>query len=207
MSDVFDQGQTPGQGAASHAGPSAGALIRRAREAAGVHIAALAVALKVPVRRLEALEADRYDLLPDAVFARALASSVCRSLKVDPSHILPLLPKSLAQPLTVEGHINEPFRSSQEASAGWKPRISRPAVVAGVALALAALAVYLWPALVDLFASEGALSPAQVQAPPLPGGAAPAAGALVIESVPSAASMQAPMPAAVPVAPPAPASR
>ncbi len=171
-----------------------------------MHIAALAVALKVPVRRLEALEADRYDLLPDAVFARALASSVCRSLKMDPSHILPLLPKSLAQPLTVEGHINEPFRSSQEASAGWKPRVSRPAVAAGVALVLAALAVYLWPALVDLFASEGAFSPAQVQ-PPLPGGAAPAAGALVIESVPSAASVQAPMPATVPVAPPAPASR
>ena len=47
-------------------GPSAGALLRSAREAAGLHIAALAVSLKVPVKKLEALEQDRMDLLPDA---------------------------------------------------------------------------------------------------------------------------------------------
>ena len=40
---------------------SAGALIRQAREEAGLHIASLAMALKVPVKRLEALEADRFD--------------------------------------------------------------------------------------------------------------------------------------------------
>ena len=40
------------------------------------------------MRKLEALEDDRYDQLPDAVFARALASSVCRTLKVDPQPVL-----------------------------------------------------------------------------------------------------------------------
>ncbi|HPH15047.1 MAG TPA: helix-turn-helix transcriptional regulator, partial [Burkholderiaceae bacterium] len=67
---------------------SAGALLRQAREAAGLHIAALAVSLKVPVKKLEALESDRLDLLPDAVFARALASSMCRALKIDAAPIL-----------------------------------------------------------------------------------------------------------------------
>ena len=45
--------------------PCAGALLRQAREASGLHIAALAVLLKVPVKKLEALESDRLDLLPD----------------------------------------------------------------------------------------------------------------------------------------------
>ena len=57
-------------------GATAGSLLRQAREAAGIHIAALAVSLKVPVKKLEALEQDRFDLLPDAVFVRALASSM-----------------------------------------------------------------------------------------------------------------------------------
>ena len=57
---------------------TAGSLLRTAREREGLHIAALAVSMKVPVKKLEALEADRLDLLPDAVFVRALAASVCR---------------------------------------------------------------------------------------------------------------------------------
>ena len=37
---------------------TAGALLRQAREASGLHIAALAVTMKVPVKKLEALESD-----------------------------------------------------------------------------------------------------------------------------------------------------
>lgn len=59
-------------------GVTAGGLLKEARQAAGMHIAALAVALKVPVSKLEALEADNYTVLPDTVFVRALASSVCQ---------------------------------------------------------------------------------------------------------------------------------
>ncbi len=69
-------------------GASAGTLLRQAREAAGLHVSSLAASLKVPVRKLEALEEDRYEELPDAVFVRALASSVCRTLKVDPAPVL-----------------------------------------------------------------------------------------------------------------------
>ena len=72
---------------------NAGILLREAREAQGVHVAALAVALKVPVRQIEALEDDRIDLLPDLVFARALAASVCRQLKIDPQPVLARLPQ------------------------------------------------------------------------------------------------------------------
>ena len=68
---------------------TAGGLLREARQAAGLHIAALAVALKVPVSKLEALEADDYAKLTDTVFVRALASSVCRALKADSPGSMP----------------------------------------------------------------------------------------------------------------------
>ena len=58
--------------------PSAGQQLQAAREAAGQPLDALAQTLKVAVRKLEALEADRLDELPSPMFTRALASSVCR---------------------------------------------------------------------------------------------------------------------------------
>lgn len=79
---------------AKHLG--AGGMLRCARETQGMHIAMLAVALKVSVKKLEALEADQYELFTDTVFVRALASSVCRALKIDAEPILAAMPRSLA---------------------------------------------------------------------------------------------------------------
>jgi cytoskeleton protein RodZ len=71
---------------------SAGTLLRLAREAAQVHRASLAGLLKVPVKKIEALESDDWQALPDLAFTRALASSICRQLKIDAQPILALLP-------------------------------------------------------------------------------------------------------------------
>jgi cytoskeleton protein RodZ len=128
-------------------GASAGALLKAAREAQGLHIAALAVSLKVPVKKLEALEADRHDLLPDAVFARALASSVCRSLKVDPTDILARLPQTSKPRLSHhEQSINTPFRLPADGP-GPSPLalLKRPVVLAVVALLLGALVLIVAP--------------------------------------------------------------
>jgi len=73
---------------------TAGTLLRKLRESKGLHIAALAYALKVDVSKLEALESDQLELLPDVNFARALAFAVCRYLLVDSGEILKLMPKS-----------------------------------------------------------------------------------------------------------------
>lgn len=129
--------------------PGAGALLKQAREASGLHIAALAVLLKVPVKKLEALESDRLDLLPDAVFVRALASSVCRTLKIDSTVILARLPQTNAPKLTYQGTgINEPFRSPGDGPGPsvWA-QVSRPAVLAGMVLLLGALVLILLPAI------------------------------------------------------------
>ncbi|WP_395700124.1 helix-turn-helix domain-containing protein [Aquabacterium sp.] len=93
------------------AGNAAGELLRAARQKQGLHIAALAASIKVAPAKLEALEAGRYDELPDATFTRALAQSVCRVLKIDAQPVLSQLPSSRAAALEkVDAGLNTPFR-------------------------------------------------------------------------------------------------
>ena len=126
---------------------TAGALLFRARQAAGLHVAALAVALKVPVRKLEALESDRYELLSDAVFVRALASSVCRTLKIDPQPVLDRLPQTAAPRLLHDSDgLNAPFRGPRDGTApGWFDQLSKPVILAVFGLLLGALVLILLP--------------------------------------------------------------
>jgi cytoskeleton protein RodZ len=74
---------------------TAGEMLRQAREAHGLDIAVVAAALKVPTQKMEALESDNIDALPDPVFARALAASVCRALRIDSAPVLAKLPGAL----------------------------------------------------------------------------------------------------------------
>ena len=127
----------------------AGDALRRAREAAGLHIDALASVLKVPVKKLEALEGNRFDLLPDAVFVRALAASICRTLKMDAAPILALLPMTPSSRLAFPGaSMNETFRAPGDSPgpSAWM-QLSRPAVLAGLALMVGALVLVFLPAL------------------------------------------------------------
>jgi cytoskeleton protein RodZ len=167
--------EAPGQGPASGlqaaaqspaGGPTAGMLLREGREAAGWHAATLAAALKVPLRKLEALETDRFDLLPDAVFVRALAASVCRTLKLDPAPILQLLPAGGAPRLAAsEAGINAPFRSPRDgARPTWIDQLSRPVVLVVAALLLGALAVFLLPSHRDQ-GDQGDPADAQAESP------------------------------------------
>lgn len=131
-------------------GVTAGTLLRQAREAMGVHVAALAVALKVPVSKIEALEADRHDEFPDNVFMRALAASVSRTLKVDAAQVLALLPSGMPQPLHVTRGLNASFkdptgRFKPESSSLESSNKSRWVGVAVVGLLIGALAVAFMP--------------------------------------------------------------
>lgn len=71
---------------------TAGALLRQYRESQGFKLDVLAQALRVSSAKLEALESDHLDALPDAMFARALTLAVCRQLKMDAAPVLALLP-------------------------------------------------------------------------------------------------------------------
>ena len=132
---------------------TAGGLLKEARQAAGMHIAALAVALKVPVSKLEALEADNYAVLPDTVFVRALASSVCRTLKIDAAPILALLPQSQSPRLSVDSAgINAPVKgsagkssASSSASFAGSGSGSRSMVLVVLALLVGAVVLFYVP--------------------------------------------------------------
>lgn len=126
-------------------------LLQQARERAGLHIAAMAAALKVPVRKLEALEAGRYDELPDLIFARALASSACRHLRIDPAPVLAQIPQE-RRPLlgAADQSLNTPFRAGRDGAVAAAPGSSGHRVWwAALALVLAAVALYFWPATLD----------------------------------------------------------
>jgi len=187
--------------------------LRRAREDAGLHIVALASALKVPVQKLEALEEGRYDELPDMVFARALASSVCRHLLIDPGPILDEIPLPGAPTLgDIPRAISAPFRASAvdlggSATAG-AGGMKKAAWLAGI-LVLAAVVVMLLPenmpwsdgaapavqadvvaepfandALVVAPLLQGAVAPTPSEAPV---GGSPDSGAVSVMPVPQAA--------------------
>lgn len=139
---------------------SAGALLRQGRVAAGLHIAALAVALKVPVRRLEALESDRFDLLPDAVFVRALASSVCRALKMDAAPVLALLPASVPPRLSESSaHTHDAYHSGGSARGlpMWR-MLPKPVMVSAAVLVLATAGLIFWPLVQKALATSGETS-------------------------------------------------
>lgn len=125
---------------------AAGAMLREAREQAGMHAAALAVALKVPVHKLEALEAGELGVFPDAVFVRALVSSICRTLKIDAAPVLALLPKNQAPRLSSHEGINASFKpgSGRMVSSSAAPG-SRKVAVAVAALLVAAVALVFVP--------------------------------------------------------------
>jgi cytoskeleton protein RodZ len=153
------------------AGATAGAILRAARERQGLHIAALAAAIKVTPRKLDALEHDRYDELPDATFTRALAQTVCRSLKVDPAPVLALLPSAQTAALDhVTGSLNTPFRErpGREDPGHLAVAAVRPLAWAGVALLLAAVFIYVVPS--DWWTQRTSPAPAGAAGPvaPLP---------------------------------------
>ena len=138
--------EAPGQTAS--APMTAGRLLADRREQVGMHLAALAATLKVPLQKLQALEADQYEQFKDIVFLRALASSVCRALKMDAAPVLALLPRSMPVALKDQQGLNARFNE-----AGARPDgagalglpISRLTALAVIGLLAAALVVAFVP--------------------------------------------------------------
>lgn len=178
------------------AGRSAGTLLRAARERQGLHIAALAAIIKIPQRKLEALEADRHDELPDATFTRALAMTVCRALKIDPASVLAQLPQVGGRPLPdVAGGLNAPYRErpGRDEPAHLGP-MHHPLAWAALLVLLAAALVFLLPSgwWQDLLPdSAGTAAPAGVAASAVMPATSEAASAVSVPDSVTAASVPA----------------
>ncbi|MEN9889658.1 MAG: hypothetical protein RL559_1695 [Pseudomonadota bacterium] len=128
------------------AGPTAGQMLRAAREAKGLHLAVLSVHLKVSVRQLEALEADDHAHFKGVAFERALAQSVCRQLGIDPVPVLAALPHAAPvraiEPVGL--HSRRPAVTSPPRNNSGKG-LSRQVLVLAVLMLLGAAALVWWP--------------------------------------------------------------
>lgn len=185
--------------------------MRAAREKQGLHIAALAAAIKVSPRKLDALENDRWHELPDATFVRALAQTVCRTLKVDAKPVLAMLPitgEVVLEP--VSNVLNEPFRDRPgRDGGGFGSSAIRPMVMVGLLLLVAAVVVYFLPA--SLW-TPGSAPPAVATTPAATPAVVPAAAALwpasaapgLEPAIAASGPASLPVPAAEPAAPAAP---
>ena len=161
--------EKPGEGDAdvsagrNDAGQTAGQMLRDAREQAGYHLPALAANLKVSVQKLEALEANDWSVFPDVVFTRALASTVCRVLKIDAAPVLALLPKAPGQELRKgnDGVKAQVVGGSASAKgADFSSSKPFPWMVVVVLLAVATAGVLFYPQLSARWAQQSATSTA-----------------------------------------------
>ena len=170
---------------------TAGVLLRQARMAQGLHIAALAVSLKVPVKKIEALEADRLDELPDLVFVRALASSICRVLRIAPGPVLERLPASSQPSLGADAAgLNASYRVRGDRS-GWPAlqRLSRPYALAILALVIGVVAMAVLPLKDHREATVSQASDVAVLPPPLSLPSAPTAQSVSTQPPEAAAGL------------------
>ncbi len=161
--------------------PSPGQRLKAERERLGLHIVALAAALKVPVRKLEALESDRWTELTDATFARALASSVARHLKMDAGPVLQGLPQAAPAAIGIPDGLGRATLTGQPA-VRLIDRIPAAAWLV-FALLLAAAVLYFVPGRLQLPWSPNA----QTDAPKF---ASNQAGNAAIEPLPDAPQTQ-----------------
>lgn len=114
--------------------PSFGEGLRRERELRGIELRDVAEATKISVRFLQALEADRVDVLPGGLFQRAFVRQYAVYLGLDPE-------RTVAEYLFAFGGQSSPTPPVAPPPAA--PRV-RPVYVI-VLVAAVAVAAYLWP--------------------------------------------------------------
>jgi cytoskeleton protein RodZ len=169
---------------------TAGALLRQLREDAGFKLDVLAQALRVSPAKLEALESDHLDALPDAMFARALTLAVCRQLKTDAAPVLALLPTQDVSRLAAKNERGLDFPLDRPS---FLPQSSFVAVAhlftpmrwAAVAVLALALVIGLWPEIHALLVFKDEPTAGNVVVPVEPAIALPSteAPAPVVENV------------------------
>jgi cytoskeleton protein RodZ len=79
-------------------GGGVGEELARAREARGLELAEVAQQLKFAPRQLEALEQERFELLPGATFVRGMVRSYARLLKIDAEPLVGRIAERVAAP-------------------------------------------------------------------------------------------------------------
>jgi len=181
---------------------SFGAWLRTQREARGVSIQAIAETSKISLRYLQAMEGDRFDVLPAPVFVRGFLREYARVVGLDADEVVNFY--LLAQP-AVSGERGGEARAA--APRGEREPMRRASLVGYGVMIAALLALFVGiAAAISWWASrraERAAAPAAVAAPAASSAAAaaPAGPAAERASVPSESAAAPPAAAPVAVAP------
>jgi cytoskeleton protein RodZ len=127
-------------GASTAPALSAGALLRGARQAAGLSIDAVAQQLKLAPRQVQALEDDDFAQLPGRTFVRGFLRNYARLVRVDPDSVIASLPDantapsldrpSLTSTTRVMGELPADLPRGKPSTARWAIPLALAAIVA-----------------------------------------------------------------------------
>ena len=129
---------------------SAGAMLRAAREAAGLSVDALSQQLKLSPRQVKALEDGDYASLPGRTFVRGFVRNYARAVHIDPEAVLAAIPGAVEAPAldrSTIGHAHRPIGelpTSGRTRSGSRARWLIPLLLVA-AIGAAALYEYLRP--------------------------------------------------------------
>ena len=169
---------------------SVGQLLQQARQARALSLQDLSDRLKVPVKRLEALEADQFETGPALQVGRAMVASLARQLGLNPQELLAKMPQAATVSIVPAPHEGSgSYRPSASAGSRSSRLQSMPRIwwLTGIFLVLAGF-VFLLPYAEQWFTSVRSAPDATVL-PSVPvQGAASVAG-------PAAPAPAAPVPA------------
>lgn len=184
---------TPSQPAISSSQVTAGSLLRGYRERSGMALDSLASALHVLPAKLQALEDNRLDALPDVMFARALAMAMCRYLKSDAAAVLALMPGQDVSRLApknergIDSPLHRPSYAQQSGLRFFRASSFTPMRWGAIAVLVLAAGVAFWPASRPVLNDANGpvtIAPA-VQTEPAEGAQGPASGETVTLSAPA----------------------
>ena len=205
---------------------SVGQLLQQARQARALSLQDLSDRLKVPVKRLEALEADQFESGPALQVGRAMVASVARQLGLDAQALLAKMPQAATVSIVPVPHEAQgSYRPSSKSSPRSASVQSMPRIwwLTGIFLVLSGFVFLMpyaeqwWaslrpaPATVELAVQAAASAPVAAPAAPPPmqeastaAVAQPASVAAHASAAASAApARQASAPAALPASAPA----
>lgn len=126
------------------AAASAGALLRAAREAAGMSIDAVAQQLKLAPRQVKAIEDGDFTHLPGRTFVRGFIRNYARLVRLDPDSVLAALPGAASTPTldSPQLHATAPTIGELPTNEHSKPGWTRWAIPLTLVAIIAAAALY-----------------------------------------------------------------
>jgi cytoskeleton protein RodZ len=120
---------------------SFGISLKRERELRGISLAEIAKTTKISVRLLEAIEKDRFDILPEGVFRKSFIKSYAKYLGMNEEQILQEYALQVQPSPTSQAPPEKPSVSFRDSSAGSNRALR---LAFGILLVLLAVGVGYW---------------------------------------------------------------